>query len=94
LEPELMDVIATPAERHQLGSHQDGQEFGARLLFVAKEAIYKAVHPLDGVFLDHHDVEVDLTGRKAVVLRTGRTVPLRLALANHIVALAYIERAG
>ena len=29
-----------------------------RLLFSIKEAIYKAVYPLDRTFLDHHDVEV------------------------------------
>ena len=35
-----------------------------RLLFSVKEAIYKAVYPLDRTFLDHHDVEVSLSRRR------------------------------
>jgi 4'-phosphopantetheinyl transferase EntD len=86
LEPELLDVVATIDERKEIGNRQ----FGGRLLFTAKEAVYKAVYPLDHAFLDHHDVEVDLAKLTAVV-RTGRTVPLRIAISNHIVALAFVR---
>lgn len=89
LEPDLLELIAGPNERRRM---QD-DPFGGRLLFAAKEAVYKAVHPLDRIFLEHHDVEVDLANRTAVV-RTGRKVRLRFAIATHIVALAVIPRAA
>jgi 4'-phosphopantetheinyl transferase EntD len=60
-----------------------------RLLFAIKEAVYKAVYPLDGVFLDHHDVEVDLASGVAAV-RDGRTVQFHHCIATHIVVLAFV----
>jgi 4'-phosphopantetheinyl transferase EntD len=56
LPEELLDMIATPGERAQL----KGDLVFARLLFCMKEAVYKATNPIDGVFLEHHDVEVCL----------------------------------
>ena len=61
------------------------------MLFSVKEAIYKAVYPLDRMFLDHHDVEVSLsTGTGSAVVRNGRTVSFRYCIAAHIVVLAFI----
>jgi 4'-phosphopantetheinyl transferase EntD len=59
------------------------------LLFAAKEAVYKAVYPLDQTFLDHHDVEVSLARGQAVV-RNGRIVKLQFCVSDHLVAVAYI----
>jgi len=58
-------------------------------LFAAKEAVYKAVHPSDGIFLDYRDVEIDLesgTGRTSYgkIVRVGV-----VASADHVIALAY-----
>jgi 4'-phosphopantetheinyl transferase EntD len=75
----------TAAERAQLGH----DPCGGRLLFAIKEAVYKTVHPLDGLFLDHHDVEVSLVAGTATV-RNGRTVSFRYCVDNRIVALAFI----
>jgi 4'-phosphopantetheinyl transferase EntD len=86
LPSELLDLVATPQERLKLGD----DPYRGRLLFVAKEAVYKAVHPLDQLFLEHHDVEINLPERKAVV-RNGRVVELRLSTsAHHLVALAFL----
>jgi 4'-phosphopantetheinyl transferase EntD len=53
--------------------------------------VYKAIHPLDQTFLEHHDVEVNLSERKAVV-RGGRVVELRFSIsAHHLVALAFLR---
>ena len=53
--------------------------------------MYKAIHPLDQTFLEHHDVEVNLSERKAVV-RGGRVVELRFSIsAHHLVALAFLR---
>jgi 4'-phosphopantetheinyl transferase EntD len=87
LPSELLDLVATPQERLNLGD----DVYRGRLLFVAKEAVYKAVHPLDQTFLEHHDVEINLSERKAVV-RSGRVVELRFSIsAHHLVALAFLH---
>ena len=87
LPSELLDLVATPQERLNLGD----DVYRGRLLFVAKEAVYKAVYPLDQTFLEHHDVEINLSERKAVV-RSGRVVELRFSIsAHHLVALAFLR---
>jgi len=86
LPSELIDVIATPLERASLETYL----YGGRLLFVAKEAAYKAVASLDRVFLDHADIEVDFAKRRAIV-RNGRTVGLRFCISNRLLALAFIR---
>jgi 4'-phosphopantetheinyl transferase EntD len=86
---ELLNIIATPLEQSALASHR----YGGRLLFAAKEAVYKAVGALDQVFLNHQDVEVDLLRRKALV-RNGRTVELRFSISTHLLALAFVRHAA
>jgi 4'-phosphopantetheinyl transferase EntD len=86
LPSELLDLVATPQERLKI----DDDPYGGRLLFVAKEAVFKAVYPLDQTFLDHHDVQVDFADRKALV-RNGRIVELRFCIAAHLVALAFLR---
>ena len=85
LDPDLWRIVATAKERETI---QDDPHRG-RVLFSVKEAIYKAVYPLDRMFLDHHDVEVSLSAGTAAV-RNGRTVSFRYGVATHIVALAFI----
>ena len=87
LPPDLLDLVATPKERLRISD----DPYRGRLLFVAKEAVYKAVNPVEHVFLDHHDVEIDFEQRKAFV-RTGRVVDLRFAVATHLVALAFLAQ--
>jgi len=89
LPPELLDLVATPQERLRIGD----DPYQGRLLFVAKEAVYKAVYPLDQTFLDHHDVQIRFAERKAVV-RNGRIVELRFCIAAHLVALAFLPGLG
>lgn len=86
LPADLLELVATPQERMQIGA----DPFLGRLLFVAKEAIYKAVYPLERTFLDHHDVVVSLSHRQAVV-RNGRTVQLMFSACEHLVALAFVR---
>jgi 4'-phosphopantetheinyl transferase EntD len=84
---ELLATIATPLERSALATYV----YDGRLLFAAKEAVYKAVAGLDQIFLDHRDVEVDFGERKALV-RNGRTVELRFGMSSHLLVLAFIRR--
>jgi 4'-phosphopantetheinyl transferase EntD len=85
LAPDLVEMVATPTERAAM---QDGP-LGSRLLFAIKEAVYKATYPLDRVFLDHHDVEVDLAARTATI-RNGRTLRFVYGQSSHIAVLAFI----
>lgn len=84
--PFELDLIATPRERRKISSYR----YIGRLLFTAKEAVYKAVHPLDNIFLEHHDVEIDFDARKAIVL--GRHVlDLRFCISTSLVTMAFIR---
>lgn len=86
LAPDLLPVVVTLRERTGLG----GDPYRGRLHFAIKEAVYKAVSPLDGIFLEFHDIEIDLKKRKAIA-RNGRMLDLRYcASKTHIVALAWI----
>jgi 4'-phosphopantetheinyl transferase EntD len=85
---ELLNLIATPSERSVLASYR----FGGRLLFAAKEAVYKAVGTLDQVFLNHQDVEIDFLRRRALV-RNGRTVEFRFCISTHLLVLAFVRHA-
>ena len=56
----VLDLIATPAERDRLTATRpatDGPNWD-RLLFSAKEAVYKAWFPLVGQWLDHQEAEI------------------------------------
>jgi 4'-phosphopantetheinyl transferase EntD len=86
LPTELLEIVATRRERLDIA--QD--PYRGRLLFAAKEAVYKALHPLDQLFLEHHDVEIDLANRKALVCN-GRIVELRFAVGAHLVVLAFLS---
>jgi 4'-phosphopantetheinyl transferase EntD len=85
LPSDLLDIVATPHERLRITD----DPYGGRLLFAAKEAVYKAVYPIDQTFLDHHDVQIDLTERNAVVCN-GRVLALRFCLCTHLIVLAFI----
>jgi 4'-phosphopantetheinyl transferase EntD len=89
LPPELLALVANPQERLQI---QDDLYRG-RLLFAAKEAVYKAVFPLDQTFLDHHDVQVNFADHNARI-RNGRVVELRFCVCAHFVVLAFLPAAG
>lgn len=82
---DLLDIIATPDERPRLGENP----IYGRLLFAAKEAVYKAVYPLDRKFLEHHDVQIDFSRRKGTV-RNGRTAELRFCISTHLIVLAFV----
>jgi 4'-phosphopantetheinyl transferase EntD len=85
LPEEIFEIVATSAEREQLG----GSLLLGRLLFCIKEAVYKATNPVDGVFLEHHDVEVCM---KTATARTRSGWTLRIHASNHprLLALAVL----
>jgi 4'-phosphopantetheinyl transferase EntD len=84
LPSDLLDLVTTPRERAMINC----DPYRGRLFFVAKEAVYKAVFPLDRCFLDHQEVEVDIPSGKAIV-RNSRSVDVRFCMSTHVVALAF-----
>jgi 4'-phosphopantetheinyl transferase EntD len=86
LPSELLEIVATPQERLQIRD----DPYQGRLLFVAKEAVYKAVFPLDQTFLDHHDVQINFANHNAM-LSNGRVVDLRFCIATHLIVLAFLR---
>ncbi|MFN3868388.1 MAG: 4'-phosphopantetheinyl transferase [Hyphomicrobiaceae bacterium] len=66
------------------------RDLAGRLVFAAKEACYKAAYPLDGVFLDHDDIAVDLAESRART-RTGIGAQLFWCTAPRVVVLAIVR---
>ena len=63
----LHDVVTSPAERALIGEPPlKANLLLARLLFCCKEAVYKACFPVDGVFLEFVDVDVQLDTERVV----------------------------
>lgn len=62
----------------------------ARLLFSAKEAVYKAAYPLDGEILGYEHIGVDLARGEAMT-ESGRRMRLSFCLLPRIVVLAAAE---
>lgn len=84
--------IATAAELEAAAGAAGGLD-PAVLLFSAKEAVFKAVHPIDGTWLEHHDLWVTLAGssfatQSRVPLPTGVTG--RFALAGPMVVAGVV----
>jgi 4'-phosphopantetheinyl transferase EntD len=86
LSADMLELVATPRELRNIA----GDPLRGKLLFAAKEAAYKAAYPLDRVFLEFRDIEIDLAARRAIT-RTGRALALRYFVSSHMVALALPE---
>ncbi|PSJ54272.1 4'-phosphopantetheinyl transferase [Mesorhizobium soli] len=74
------DVADTAIDRHLVG----------RLLFSAKEAVYKAVYPLDREVLGYEDIAIDLATGHATT-KTGRRARLTYCLAPRVLVLAFVS---
>lgn len=85
LPPGLVELVATPVERGRYSS----AVLHSRVLFVVKEAIYKALNPTDGVFLEFQDVEVDLLSNVGWT-RTGRTIAIAFSSCPRVIALSFV----
>jgi 4'-phosphopantetheinyl transferase EntD len=83
LSSDMLELVATPRELRDIAR----DPLRGKLLFAAKEAVYKAVYPLDRVFLEFGDIEVDLAARRAIT-RAGRVLAFRYFVSSHVVALA------
>lgn len=86
LPAELVGIISTSTEQSRYG-----QSFlRSRQLFAAKEAVYKAIFPLDQCFLDFDDIEVELQQQVARV-SYGRVATVKVSEGSHVIALAFLR---
>lgn len=80
---DLVDFVLQPSERQAT----EGDGLRRRLIFVAKEAVYKAIHPLDGTPLEYQDIEIDLAAWRARIA-DGRTLALYASERGRLVVVA------
>ncbi len=85
LPADLVDLVLSLAEQRET----KGDGVRRRLVFAAKEAVYKAIHPLDGTPLEYSDIEVRLADASAL-LRDGRRLRLVTRAGVRLVAVALI----
>lgn len=88
LERDVADLVVTAGDL--LGAADD--RLAGRAAFVAKEAVYKAVHPLCGEILDWPDIRLDLPAGRAWTA-TGHEARLVVVRAPRLVAVAWIAAA-
>ena len=84
LPPMVMETISTPGEQRRYSP----DILESRVLFCAKEAVYKAFNSRTGQFLGFQDIEVDLAEQRAV-LKDGTGMRLGIVTHPRIVALAF-----
>ncbi|KRB33467.1 4'-phosphopantetheinyl transferase [Mesorhizobium sp. Root695] len=87
LPDDILALVATPADRIDAAD----LHLAGRILFAAKEAVYKASYPLDREVLGYEDITVDLNAGHATT-KTGRKVSLAYCVAPRVVVLAFVER--
>jgi 4'-phosphopantetheinyl transferase EntD len=86
LADDILALVATSADT--MGGVD--RRLAGRILFSAKEAVYKTVFPLDRKILNHEDVAVDLNAGRATTT-TGRRASLAYCLAPRVVVLAHVS---
>ncbi len=89
LPDDIFTLVATPADRMDAAD----RHLAGRILFAAKEAVYKAVYPLDREVLGYEDITVDLSAGQATT-KTGRKISLAYCLAPRVVVLAFVDGDG
>jgi 4'-phosphopantetheinyl transferase EntD len=86
LPDDIFALVATGADRiDPVNRHLAG-----RILFSAKEAVYKAAYPLDREVLGYEDIAVDLNAGTATT-KTGRRARLVYCVAPRVVVLAFVD---
>ena len=87
LPADLVDFVLVGDERRHAATA------AGRLVFVAKEAVYKAINPLDATPLEYADIAVDLDAMTAT-LADGRTLRLLAATGARLAAAALYPACG
>jgi 4'-phosphopantetheinyl transferase EntD len=83
LPTDLIDLVLNEAEQRETF----GDPIARRLVFACKEAVYKAIHPLDGSPLEYADIAVRLAEGTAVLI-DGRRLRLATFIGDRLIAVA------
>ena len=86
LPPDLWETVLTPAERDRLSAMPpDEAGLAARLIFSAKECVYKAQYPASGVLFgfEMFEVALDVPGGAFRATWQGDVGPFRAGLTWH-----------
>lgn len=86
LPDDIFALVAIPADRTDITD----RHLAGRILFAAKEAVYKAAYPLDREVLGYEDITVDLNAGAAMT-KTGRRARLVYCVAPRVVVLAFVD---
>ena len=85
LPSDLAAFVLTEGERRAFA----GDPLAGRMVFAAKEAVYKAINPLEGLPLEYDDIVCD-RDLQGATLRDGRRVFLVAASSPRILAAAFL----
>ncbi len=83
LPDDVLEFALNANERRQAAT----RPIAGRAIFAAKEAVYKAIHPLDGSPLEYDEIDVDLENGRAK-LADGRTLILFADCGARVIAVA------
>lgn len=83
LPDDVLSLALTPDECRSAADHP----LGSRMIFAAKEAVFKASYPRHPAFLEFQDIVVDLKRLQAET-RAGQIFSLRFCLSSHVAVLA------
>jgi len=84
LPEDVAEIVLLPSERRACAA----DPVLSRAIFAAKEAVYKAINPLDGSPLEYEDIEIDL-GAGLARLRDGRTLGCVIERGPPLIAIAF-----
>jgi 4'-phosphopantetheinyl transferase EntD len=71
LEPGLLELVCRNEERAALATSGLDPRLGAKLVFCAKESVYKCLWPLTGVFLEFHDIGINIDQNRSRFTASG-----------------------
>ncbi|BCG87159.1 4'-phosphopantetheinyl transferase [Mesorhizobium sp. 113-3-9] len=86
LPDDIFGIVVTAADRTGAADPR----LAGRILFAAKEAVYKAAYPLDREVLGYEDIAVNLDAGRATT-KTGRGVSLAYCVAPRVAVLAFVR---
>jgi 4'-phosphopantetheinyl transferase EntD len=82
---DVAEIVLLPSERRACAA----DPVLSRAIFAAKEAVYKAINPLDGSQLEYEDIEVDVLASRAQ-LADGRALGLVIERGDRFLVTALV----
>ncbi|GLU29349.1 4'-phosphopantetheinyl transferase superfamily protein [Brucella sp. NBRC 12950] len=83
LPDDIISLVRTPED---ICGQYDSSALADRILFCVKEAVYKAVYPLDRIILNYDDICVDLS--EGIAYTATRKINLNIFVASKVTVVA------